>query len=32
MNIRCLDTLEPKDFKIQSLDGRNWEERVDTIR
>jgi hypothetical protein len=32
VNIRCLDGLEPSDFRYHSFDGQHWEESVDALR
>ena len=32
VNIRCLDGVEPSDFRFYSFDGKNWEESVEALR
>jgi hypothetical protein len=32
VNIRCLDGLEPSDFRYYRFDGANWEESVAALR
>lgn len=32
VNIRCLDGVEPSDFRFYSFDGQNWEDNVDALR
>lgn len=32
INIRCLDGVEPSDFRYYSFDGLNWEDSVEELR
>lgn len=32
VNIRCLDGIEPSEFRFYDFDGRNWEESVEALR
>ena len=32
VNLRCLDGVEPSDFRLYSFDGQNWEDSVEALR
>ena len=32
VNIRCLDRVEPSDFRLCSFDGQNWEDNIEALR
>lgn len=32
VNVRCLDGVEPSDFRYYDFDGEHWEESVDALR
>jgi hypothetical protein len=32
VNIRCLDGVEPSDFRFYSFDGQRWEDSVEALR
>ena len=32
VNIRCLDDVEPSDFRFYAFDGQHWEESVEALR
>ena len=32
VNIRCLDGVEPSDFRFYSFDGQKWEDSVEALR
>lgn len=32
VNIRCLDDVDPSDFRFYAFDGQHWEESVEALR
>jgi len=32
VNVRCLDGVDPSDFRVSTFDGRNWEDSVEELR
>lgn len=32
VNVRCLDSVDPRALDVEPFDGRNWEQKVDEIR
>jgi hypothetical protein len=32
VNVRCLDGMNPNDFRFTSFDGQNWEDSVEALR
>jgi len=32
VNVRCLDGMDPTDFRFTSFDGQNWEDSVEALR
>lgn len=32
VNVRCLDGVNPSEFRFTSFDGQNWEDRVEELR